>query len=98
MEICVFGKYRIKCTGKYSYNTPSYEYPNDWHTEKVKWQKTVEGGLLMELVGNILNDKDIIAISFEDNIITTEHYKPDGSCADYKYVIERIEDKKKNGI
>ena len=91
MGISVFDKYRIKCTGKFSYNTPSYECPNDWHTERVRWQKTMEGSLLMKFIGRLLSDEDIIVVSFNNNTITTEHYKPDGSCADCKYIIERLE-------
>ena len=44
MSISVFAKYRLKCKGKYSYNTPSYDCPNDWHTERVRWQKTSNSG------------------------------------------------------
>lgn len=92
MEISVFGKYRIKCEGKYSYNTPSYDCPNDWHTEKVKWQKTISGGELMEFVAKLLNDRDIINASIYDDVILTETYRPDGSGGNYKYEISRVEE------
>ena len=87
MTISVFGRYKIKCNGDYSYNTPSYDCPNDWHTEKVKWQKTISGGELMGFIAKLLNDRDIITVSFYDHTIITETYRPDGSCGNYKYEI-----------
>ena len=87
MDVCVFGNYLVKCKGSYSYNTPSYDCPNDWHTEKVRWQRSLSGCKLIEFVSKLLHDDDIVLFTFIDNIIYTEHYCPDGSCAYYRYII-----------
>ena len=90
LDISVFGKYKVKVSGKYSYNTPSYDCPNDWHTEKVKYQKTMEGGELMEIIAKELQERDLIGIYFHDDRIMLEKFNPHtGECADWVYKIER---------
>lgn len=96
MNISVFAKYKIKCKGKYSYNTPSYDCPNDWHTERVKWQKTISGGELMEFIAKNLNDTNIIEVDFGDDCIYFDYFNPNnGECSDYTYTIEQAPLKKR---
>ena len=91
MNISVFADYKIKCRGKYSYNTPSYDCPNDWHTERVRWQKTMSGGKLMEFIAKELNEFNLIEVDFRDDYIYFDHFNPNtGECSNYYYHIERV--------
>ena len=96
MYISVFGKYKIKCKGKYSYNTPSYDCPNDWHTEKVRWQRTLEGGEIMQMIVTALNDRYCDEFHTEDNSFYFGFFNPNtGACSDYTYTIELVPFKKR---
>ena len=96
MSISVFARYRLKCKGKYSYNTPSYDCPNDWHTERVRWQQTMSGGELMEFIAAKLKDTNIIEVDFRDNYIYCDYFNPNtGVSGNYYYYIEIVESKRR---
>lgn len=95
MNISVFAKYRIKCKGKFSYNTPSYDCPNDWHTERVRWQKTMSGVKLMVFIAKTLNDTNLIEVDFRDNYIYFDYFNPNtGECGNFYWYIEMVENAK----
>ena len=92
MNISVFANYKIKCKGKYSYNTPSYDCANDWHTERVRWQKTISGGELMEFIASKLKEYHLIEVDFRDNYIALEYFNENnGECSTYYYYLEMVE-------
>ena len=93
MNISVFANYKIKCKGEYSYNTPDYDSLNNWHTEKVKWQKTMSGGELMEFISKRLNKYNLIEVDFRDDYVYLDYFNPNtGECSHYCYYIEMIKE------
>lgn len=96
MNISVYARYKIKCKGKYSYNTPSFECENDWHTKNVRWQRTLEGGEIMQMIVTALNDSHCDEFHTENNSFYFSFYNSNtGECSDYTYTIEQAPLKKR---
>ena len=95
MNLNVYEKYKVKCKGQYSYNTPTFDCDNDWHTEKVKWQKTLDGGRIMEMIATSLKDSYCEEINIDNNKILISYFNyNNGECRSYTYTIEQIPTKK----
>lgn len=86
IDICVFGKYKVKLHNKYSYISDyDYEMKDPIFSEHVEeWEKVMDGGELMHLVANLMLEND--AITFECKTSSIEHGKPVGEI-----VIEKFE-------
>ena len=99
MNISDYGKYRVKCKGTIVYNTPSYEYPNDWHTEKIRWQKTLSGTEMFDFLFNLhkdihINKSKLVEMSIIDNKITISEFIPySGEENLFTYTVEEVFDK-----
>lgn len=95
MNISVYARYKIKCKGKFSYNTPFFECENNWHTEHVRWQITLEGGEIMKMIAADLNDSYCDEFHTENNSFYFSFYNPStGECSNYTYTIEQAPLKK----
>lgn len=88
MNILITEKYKIVCKGKIFYNTPSYDEPNDWHTENVKWQKTLNGADVIKFFNEQLQLDDLWECHIEDNKVYLGYFKPEtGEGSDFTYTI-----------
>ena len=89
MNISVFEKYKVKFKNKYSYIS-DYDYDLNesiFSEETEKWQKTLSGDKLMELISKLLLEVNTISITEtvntdkQSNIVYIEKYNIDGTGA-----------------
>ena len=91
MNIYVYVRYKIKCKGKFFYNTPFFECENNWHTEHVRWQRTLEGGEIMKILADALNDSYCDEFHYENNSFYFGYFNPStGEGSTYTYTIEQV--------
>lgn len=91
--ISVFSTYNVKieCEGsQYSYT----DYENDDYFEKYSFteEHTMQGGELLEKIGNELMNEDVIAFRFKDDKLCFNFYQMNGSYCDKKYIIKEKAD------
>ena len=94
MNINSFATYKVKLCNQYSYiyNEEFGEY--SYAEEKEEWEKTMEGGEFMELIGKFLLDEETISIEEEDSKLAITTFDPwNGTGANI--VVEYQELKKK---
>ncbi len=93
MKITIFSKYKVKYESKYSYQNEEGEFVDG----ECKWDKTLEGSELMELIVGLIKDEDFIVITSKENYVHIEYFDPmTGEPADYKITYEEVWDEKKN--
>jgi hypothetical protein len=91
--ISVFSTYNVKieCEGsQYLYT----DYENDDYFEKYSFTKehTMQGGELLEKIGDELKSEDVIAFGFKDDKLCFHFYQMNGSFCDKKYIIKEQTD------
>ena len=91
--ISVFDTYNVKieCEGsQYLYT----DFENDDCFEKYSFteEHTMQGGELMEQIGNELKSEDVIAFGFKDEKLCFNFYQMNGSYCDKKYTIKEKAD------
>ena len=79
IDICVFGKYKVKLHNNYSYVSDyDYEMKSPIFSEDVEeWEKVMDGGELMQLIAKLMLEYDTTSISsFKEGKIVIEKFEP----------------------
>lgn len=74
MDICVFGKYKVKFTNKYSYISDYYDREPVYSMDTEHFTKVMDGYDLLQLVTNLLQDHETIDISSTKSTITITQF------------------------
>lgn len=96
MNICAFGKYRVDFQNNYTYISDKEFNEYTYSKDKEEWTEDMEGGELMNLIGNLLIDSEAIDISDvnENTISITMFNSMDGTSNDIIIRYETLPDEK----
>ena len=94
MNICAFGKYRVDLKNNYTYISDKEFGEYTYSKGKEEWTKDMEGGELINLIGNLLIDSETIDISDvnENTISITMFNSMDGTGNDIIIRYEALPD------
>ena len=94
MNICVYGKYRVKCVNRYDYIT---EYDYDCGGSPLfakgteRFTKTESGSDVIERIKRELNNPQILSADFTDNKIHFQFFDPyNGTGQDIIYTLTEV--------
>lgn len=95
MNINAFGKYRVDFQNNYTYISDKEFNEYTYSEDKEEWTKDIEGGELMNLIGNLLIDSEVIDISdANENTISITMFNPmDGTGNDIQIRYEALPDR-----
>lgn len=94
-SICAMCRFTVEHKGEYSYNTPTYEIPNDWHTEKYKYKRILDFNEIIHIFQNELKSNDLFSIHVHNNCIIFDHFNPNnGESRTYSYKITHKQENK----
>lgn len=68
MNICAFGKYRVDLRNNYTYTSDKEFGEYTYSKGKEEWTKDMQGGELMNLISDLMQDKECIDICDTDKI------------------------------
>lgn len=63
----IYAKYDVEYTNEYNYIEDRIGDEYFYASDQSKWSKVMDGGDLIDLVGNILTDSDILNFKFTQN-------------------------------
>ena len=87
-SICAMCKFTVKYKATYCYNTPTYETPNDWHKETVRWKRILSFNAIVNLLSKEFSHRDLFELRVENNCITFGRFDANtGETGDYSYEI-----------
>lgn len=71
MEINVFSKYNVHYRNKYSYRVDA----DDFREDMTFWDKVMQGGELMDLIGNLFKERNLIRFTVDYDLTTTFYFE-----------------------
>lgn len=87
-SICAMCKFTVKYKAKYCYNTPTYETPNDWHRETIRWKRILSFNAIVNLLSKEFSHQNLFELHVENNCITFSRFDGNtGEYGDYSYEI-----------
>lgn len=87
-DICAMCKFTVKYKARFSYNTPTYDTPNDWHTETSGWKRVLDFNEIVDLLNKELTHPELFEVHVENNCITFSRFDGNtGEDGDYSYEI-----------
>lgn len=87
-SICAMCKFTVKYKAKYCYNTPTYETPNDWHRETIRWKRILSFNAIVNLLSKEFSHRNLFEVHLENNCITFGRFDANsGEYGDYSYEI-----------
>ena len=94
MNICAFGKYRVDFKNNYTYISGKEFGEYTYSKDEEEWTKDMEGGELMNFIGNRLINSETIDISDvnENTISITMYNSMDGTGNDIQIRYEALTD------